>query len=362
MRKLSLMCSLYLMSIYIFLSVMASTELNMNDEKFNFYLSLFKILVIFLLLLSNFIYKGWKLTKFEFFLLFVGVILAGTLDSYIITVSFMILSGLSFSNFFNFLLYKEKYNLHINLSFLLSILFVFTLYYLGYLESRVLIDPSEYAIGDKVSLGFSHPNKAALLLVQGILLAYALRSRVFICLFISLYIYTFYDFGGRTAFGGLILLFLLILFGSIVRRRYILTMRLVILSLHILFPIGIVFFISKGNWYLGTLDLNHITSTRLFLMAELFNNNGLHFIPIKITGKIVDVGIANLLIGGGLVLYTMYVYLVNLYMKYEKDRRFITVLVCCLAMNFMENLINANMILSVVILARIIYIIRTNKV
>ncbi|AHG76951.1 hypothetical protein X874_3130 [Mannheimia varigena USDA-ARS-USMARC-1312] len=346
---------LLLVLLYVVLAVFSSSELNMNNPS---YISLFfygKIIIISILLLLKYI--NMKIPKFEFVILLLAMILSITLDSYLITISFFMLTGLAFSFIFE---YGGVYKSSINLIFIISILTILGLHSIGVLSGIELIDEGKYAIGNKVSLGFSHPNKASILLVQVLLLAFCFKNRLVFFLSAIVYIYTFFHFAGRTALGGLvifILLYLLALLPVWNADKYKKYIRWSFLFLHSSFPILLVFFISSGDWYIGDVNMNYVTNTRLSLMQELYNNNGgLHLYPVSIIGKIVDVGIANLLIGGGVLLYIGYVWCVNFYLKYENNMNLFLLMSSLLCMNFMENFINANMLASVILFARLIYI------
>lgn len=333
--------------IYSFLAILASTEVNLDNDSFSTTLAYSKILVVIVLLLIT--YCRHKIDYFELFLILLAILLGVTLDPYLITISFFILTSISFSTLFK--LESVKYIAYLNNALLFFVLGVFFLYFLGYLEGKILHDSSEYAIGDKISFGFSHPNKASIIICHMLLLSFCIKQRITFLICLILYLYTFLDLGGRTALGGISVFFILFLLKNLNGFRFFI--RNITIFIYLAFPILLTFFISQEIWYIGEINLNYILSSRLSLMRELYiNNDGIHISPINIQGKIVDVGIANFLIGMGWIAYFGLVWIINSYLKKESNIYFIMLSVSILFMNLMENMFNANMIVGVIIFSR----------
>ncbi|WP_208606179.1 hypothetical protein, partial [Rodentibacter trehalosifermentans] len=314
------------------------------------------IFILFLYIVLN----GLRIGKIDLLLVVLSLFLTVYFDHYLFTVAFFIIASLAL--FYALTYIKFNYNV-ILIPLFLGVCSIFLLYFTGFLEGRTLIDESDYAIGNKESFGFSHPNKASLLLAQLIALSFLFKRKSILILFLFIYVITFYELGGRTALGGIICFFLFYFIERLINKKSFTTLvRWGCVSFLFIYPIVIYLFISQGMFEFFGVNFDSVTNTRLSLLREMYlENNGLHILPSRLGAQFTDSGIANFLVGGGVFLYALFVFSIYRYLKLESDTRFILLLIFNIVICLVESFINANIISSVIMFARIIFVFKEEE-
>lgn len=349
----------FLLVIYVISSLMTATELNISNHSFSLVINVIKSISIFSILFFSYLLNKFRIDGLDLFLISLSLFLIFSSDHYLFTVAFFIITSLALFH----ALKHVNYNYDIIfIPLFLGIVAIFILYFSGFLDGRILIDEGDYAIGNKESFGFSHPNKASLLLAQLVALSFLFKRRVILTLSLIIYIATFYDLGGRTALGGLIFLILFYFIGWLLSNRGLFltfVIRWGVVSFLIIYPIIIDVFISQGKFELFGINFDSVMNTRLSLLRNMYlENNGFHFFISKLGSQFTDSGIANFLVGGGVLLYTLFVFFIYKYLKLENDIRFVLLFIFSIVICFVENFINANVISSIIIFSRIIFILK----
>jgi len=351
--------SFFVIVLYVFLGGLTYSQFFSDDELASSILFFLKIFLIFILIFLKL--SKLKIYKAELVIFIISIALFLSFDAYLMTLSFMMIVGLLFSEI---LTLRVSYLKWLNYSLIASILMVFLLSYLGVSKNLVFYDSNGFALEKRESLGFINPNPASILIAQAIFFSLYFKDKFLLLISIFLYAYTFSDLGSRTALGGFLLFLILYVFSRfpfLNKYYYFRTVGLLTIFSLIIFPIVLIQFIARGNWFFGGVDFNILLTTRLEKIMDLYASYGVNIYPSFLGSNVVDSGISNLLIGGGWVIYFLYIIYSYLYLKLEKNTFLILFFITFIGMNFVENIITGNMLLSIFLFGRFVYLLNLRR-
>lgn len=224
---------------------------------------------------------------------------------------------------------------HINL---LGICLVFTLSFLGVLESTVFINTLGFAFEKRDGLGFYNPNPASLLLLSCVVVFSAFgKSGMF---FLSLMLFWFFQIwlGSRTYIVVSVLVCLVFFIrGRIVLLRFFCFSLVCVLAA---LPMLVVWVSNSAGFNLLGVDVNALLSDRLNVMRLVFENSGgLSSFPSD-EFIAIDPGFINLLGYIGVLLY--YFFLIGFLVALFKEKRggVLIAMIAFVFSNFTENAIS----------------------
>lgn len=297
-----------------------------------------------------------RFSKVDVFIYIFCAVLLATLNPFLSIVAFMVIVGLIFSDFVD-----SKYIVNIaNCISMLCFLTILVLCFLGLSENYTFLDVNDYAKSIRYSLGFHNPNAASIFVVQSVILFFVYNNNIgkFFSIIISLF--TIYYAASRTAlFVGVLFVFLTLFVRSLFIVK---VMKLLAVFSLMLIPFLLVVFVSNGIWSFSGIDLNQLLSGRLFLVQEFYNMiGGVSLLPSYVDYPL-DSGFANILLKGGLIFYLIFFVFCCVYLKLESNVKFIFLFFSFLVLLLSENFITGNLLLSVVIMARFISLLKSDLV
>lgn len=344
----------FVFCIYIYVAGFSYSSFVIDDD---FISSISMYIRIFLIFVMLFVYNlNGKLNKVTLILYAVISILLLSFNPFFQIVAFMLIVGLVATKFIS----KKNTIVIANYFSLLSLFTILILCYLGYSENYIYYDGSEFAQNVRYSLGFLNPNAISIFIAQIAFIFFITRSFFGIIISLFFYVFILYSAASRTAL-AIFIVFLLLFY--LFKNNYALKVaKLSAFSFVCVFPLLVLLFISSGIWSFGGVDLNQLLSGRLVLIQEYYQMiGGISLFP-SYNDFSLDSGFANILLKGGLLFYLIFTYVCYWYMKNEKEFSYSILFLVFLLLNLSENFITGNILFSVIIVARGIYLLNQNKV
>jgi hypothetical protein len=342
----------FVFCIYIYIAGFSYASFVIDDDFMSLISMYVRVFLIFVMLL---VYNlNGKSDKFTLVLYFIVAILLLSFNPFFQIVAFMLIVGLIATKFIG----ERKAVVVANYFSLLSLFTILILFNLGYSRNYIYYDGSDFAQNVRYSLGFLNPNAISIFIAQIVFIFFITRN--FFGIIVSLFFYSFilYFAASRTA---LVIFIVFLLFFYLFRNNYILNFAKFGAFLFILlFPLFVFLFVSSGIWSLGGLDLNQLLSGRLILIQEYYHMiGGISLFP-SYNDFSLDSGFANILLKGGVVFYFVFTYMCYWYMKNEKDFSYSILFLVFLLLNLSENFITGNILFSVLVVARAIFLLKLN--
>jgi hypothetical protein len=340
---------LILFSIYIYVAGFSYTALVVNNDfasSVSTYVRIFLLALIFLLMGIQ-----GEVKKIQLYFLVFSAFCIITMNPFLIIVAFMILPGVIFSNFIN---NKKAINTVIGAS-ILSFFSIFLLSYFDIIDTKILIDDGEFTLSNlRETFGFNNPNAASMYIAQILMIAIVYKSKLLSIILFLFFVWITLATGSRTPFYAVVFFLTLLLFShfhyfnKIIKIGSILFVAIV--------PFIIKIYISNGIWHLFGFDFNHILTYRLSIIQNLYHTNGgVNFLP-HYSIEFVDSGYANLFLNGGVVFYLLFLVFCCTYVKYENNNYYLSFFCAFLIILISESFITGNLIFSILIVARYIYL------
>ncbi|EPQ1204701.1 hypothetical protein MZL57_002779 [Acinetobacter baumannii] len=311
------------------------------------------VLIFFMIFIRSLI---GRFSKVDIAVYFFCAVLLATLNPFFSIVAFMVIVGLIFSDFINI-----KYVVNIaNFISIVCFLTILSMSFMGLSHNYTFYDVSEYAKSVRYSLGFANPNATSMYIVQTIIIFFIYRNNFGKFISIILGGVTIYYSASRTAF--FVLICFLIMFFFISSNTIIKIMKWCALIFLLLVPAFLELFVAKGVWTIGGYDLNQLLSGRLSIIQEFyFSNGGISIFP-SYDDSPLDSGLANIILKGGLIFYFIFIFICYFYLRNEKNKFFVFLFFTFLMLLISENFITGNMLLSILIVSRLIFLLKQENV
>lgn len=335
---------------YLYIAAFSYTSIIVENPEYSSLITVIRIGLIFLMVLVKIFENNFK--YFDILFLVICSFLLATLNPFFSIVSFMLIVGFIVGNFVN----DIKAINFANYISMISLTTILILCYLGILENRTFYDTNDYAKSIRYSLGFDNPNATSMFVVQTIMIFFVYKNNLGKILSLILGAIIAYYAASRTAFIILICFFLMFFFvkSNIIIRL----MKWTSIAFLIFVPIFLKLFIANGVWLIGGYDLDQLLSGRLSLIQEFYRLvGGLSLFP-SYNDFPLDSGLANIILKGGMLFYLFFIYMSYLYLKNETNRYFIYLFISFLMLLISENFITGNMLLSVLLVARLVFLLR----
>ncbi|WP_425880019.1 hypothetical protein [Acinetobacter sp. TWP2-2-3] len=340
---------LILFSIYIFVAGFSYTALVVNDE-FASIISLYTRVFLLALMLLLIFLKG-SLGKIELYFLIFSAFFLITMNPFLIIMAFMILPGIIFADFIN---NKQAIKITIGAS-ILSFSSIFLLSHFNIIESKVLMDDSEFTLSNlRQTYGFNNPNAASMYIAQILMVSIVYKNKLLSFFIFLFFLWLTFSTGSRTPLYAVVFFIFLIYLSKY--NFFLPFIRYGALIFICIIPLIIIFFIANGIWVYSNIDFNHLLTYRLSIAQSLYSEvGGLSLLP-SYSSEFVDSGYANILLNGGFLVYLLFFIFSYLYLKIENNRYFFCLFVVFLLILISETFITGNLIFSILLISRSIYL------
>ncbi|XZW44313.1 hypothetical protein ACT44U_03750 [Acinetobacter baumannii] len=335
---------------YLYIAAFSYTSIIVENSEYSSLITIIRVGLIFLMVLVKICENNFK--RIDVIFLMISGILLATLNPFFSIVSFMLIVGFIVGNFVN----DVKAINFANYISMISLITILLLCNLGILENRVFYDTNDYAKSIRYSLGFDNPNATSMFIVQTIMIFFVYKNNLGKILSLFLGGIVAYYAASRTAFLILVCFFLMFLF--LKSNKIIKLIKWISISFLLFVPLFLKLFIANNIWVIGGYDLDQLLSGRLSLIQEFYRiNGGLSIFP-SYDDFPLDSGLANIILKGGMGFYCLFIFVCYLYLKKETNRYFIYLFISFLMLLISENFITGNMLLSVLLVARFIFLLR----
>lgn len=347
------------LSIFYFLSTFYFSSL-IQEEWFYSFLTILRFIVLFSVAII--IFNFARVSKLDFLVLLVALVLYSTSDKFLNPLGLLLLISLVFSFYF----WKNRESqqsiakidglLYTNI---LGFWIIVLLGYTGVMPSYTYFDNGEYAVALRSSLGFLNPNPASIMILQSVFLSRLSNRKIIFWLSTFSYLITLPYLASRTSF-LVFCVFVLLVFFLRNKINLIKTASYSFLIFLVSFPYLVLRYIANSDWIFFNINLDLLLTTRLSRLKELYDITGLGLFP-NFFDYNLDMAFGNMLLKGGLFIYFAFVVLSFLYVRKEKEFIFLVLFFLMLCFSMAESIYNSSYIFTMLVLARIIFVLVRGK-